>query len=493
MVKIFLDGRSLEVEEGTTVLAAAERAGVDIPHFCFHPAFAPEGSCRMCLVEIEGAPKLELACSAVVRDGMKIETSSLRVLEGRRQVLEFLLAEHPLDCPICDKAGECRLQIYADLLGPRESRFLESREKREKKVPIGKSLILDRERCVLCTRCVRFLRNVTGTGELGVFERGLRSEIGITEKTIDNDYSGNLVDICPVGAITDADFRFKTRAWFLRSRPSICPHCGRGCNIEVEFVRGYPLAEGETRVFRIRAGENPRVNGFWICDRGRYAHREITAGRRLGIRANPAEGEEERSVGWEEAIKTAAKKIQGLFKGGRGSRLAIVLNGHLTNEELALSRDLFVDALEVRKVYFADPREGEADSLLLTAERVPNRRGAEVLGFSPGPPNLDVLAGSVDVLFIFGHGLLDHFELNRLKEVLGKIKTKILFDSRPSDLDPLVDTILPVAVTAEKSGSFTNVAGITQRFGAVLEPPGDALPEGEILGRLAAALGARRD
>jgi NADH-quinone oxidoreductase subunit G len=494
MVKIILNGGPVEVPDGTTVLAAAERAGIDIPHFCYHPALEPEGSCRMCLVEIEGSPKLELACSTTVREGMRIETSSPPVLKARRQVLELLLAEHPLDCPICDKAGECRLQIYADLLGPRESRFAETKERRDKKIRIGKSLILDRERCILCTRCVRFLRKVTGTGELGVFERGLRSEIGIYEaKTVDNNYSGNLVDICPVGAITDADFRFKTRKWFLESKNSVCPHCGRGCQIAVDLVRGYPLGDAESRIYRIRAAENPEVNGFWICDRGRYSHREIADGRRLKIRASREKDEEEKAAGWDVAVRTAAKKIQSLFKAGRGSHLAVLLSGFLTNEEFEMSRRLFVDALEVRKVFFADPKDGEPDGLLLTAERVPNRRGAEDLGFRPGLPNLDTLSSSTDVLFIFGHGLLEQFEPGKLRTSLAGIKTKILLDSHRSDLDGMVDIILPVAVTAEKTGSFTNISGITQHFEAALDPPGECLPEGEVLNRLAAALGVKKD
>jgi NADH-quinone oxidoreductase subunit G len=494
MVKITLNGAPLEVKEGTTVLVAAGRAGVDIPHFCFHPAFVPEGSCRMCLVEIEGSPKLELACSTVVKEGMRIETASPRVLEARSQVLEFLLAEHPLDCPICDKAGECRLQESADSLGPRESRFAETRERRDKRIRIGKGLILDRERCILCTRCVRFLRNVTGTGELGVFERGLRSEIGVLDgRKVDNEYAGNLVEICPVGAITDEDFRFKTRAWFLERGASVCPHCGRGCNIVIEFVRGYPLREGETKIFRTRAVENPDVNGFWICDRGRYAHRGLTAGRRHRIRSGPEREDREPSLGWDETVKSLAKKIQGLFKSGRESRLAVLLSGFLTNEELALCRTLFVDALEVGKVFFADPKDGAADGILLTAERVPNRRGAEDLGFSPGLPDLDALSAATDLLFVFGHGLLEHFEPERLRAALMRIKTKILVDSHRSDLDGMVDVILPAAVTAEKAGSFTNRSGLTQSFGAVLDPPGECLPEGEILGRLASALGVRKD
>ena len=207
--ELTIDGLKAQALEGTNILRTAEQAGIAIPHFCYHPGLEIEGSCRMCLVEIEGLPKLELACSNTVREGLVVRTSTGRVRQARRDVLEFLLAEHPLDCPICDKAGECRLQDYYDRHGLFPGRMAEPRERRTKKAPIGRRLFLDRERCILCTRCVRFLRLVTGTGELGVFERGLRSEVGIDEAApVDNDYAGNLVDICPVGAITSADFRF---------------------------------------------------------------------------------------------------------------------------------------------------------------------------------------------------------------------------------------------------------------------------------------------
>ncbi len=244
MAKISIDGKPLEVTDGLTIMKAADSAGIIIPRFCYHPAFVPEGSCRMCLVEIEGLPKLELACSTVVRDGMKVSTGSEKVVEARRGVLEFLLAEHPLDCPICDKAGECTLQDYYEGYGRFKGAFQESKEKREKKLVLGKSLILDRERCILCTRCVRFLTEVTKTQELGVFKRGVHSEISPYEKEpVDNNYSGNLVEICPVGAITDLDFRFKTRPWFLNTGESICPLCSRGCNIYIDYLPGFARLE----------------------------------------------------------------------------------------------------------------------------------------------------------------------------------------------------------------------------------------------------------
>ncbi len=492
MVNILLDGKAVSAPAGTTILKAAGLAGVDIPHFCFHPAFEPEGSCRMCLVEVEGVPKLELACSAVVKEGMKVLTSSPAVVRARREVLEFLLAEHPLDCPICDKAGECRLQDYYELHGLHGGRFLEPKEKKAKTLRIGKSLILDRERCVLCTRCVRFLRKMTGTGELGVFERGIRSEIGILEDAaIENNYSGNLVDLCPVGAITDSEFRFRTRAWFLETRRTLCPLCGRGCNIQVDSVDGYPLQKGERRFYRIRPAENPEVNGYWICDIGRYGLKDVLTGRRFRIRGNPGREEQEKNIGWDQAVKTLAKKIQSLFKSGKRGRIAVVLSGFLTNEELRLCRTLFVDALEVQKVFFADPKDAESDGILLTKDRVPNRRGAMDSGFRPALPDLGAVAASTDILFLFGDHLADNFAPDVLLPALGKIGTKILFSSRKGPLDSQSDMIFPAAIPFEKSGSYTNVDGRLQPFEAAWSPPGETRSEGEFFEHLAEALGVK--
>jgi NADH-quinone oxidoreductase subunit G len=492
MVTIQIDGRAMQVPPGTTVLKAADQAGIVIPRFCYHPAFEPEGSCRMCLVEIEGLPKLDLACSTVVREGMKIWTSTPSVIQARKDVLEFLLANHPLDCPICDKAGECFLQDYYDKHGRYASRFLEAKEKKKKKIQIGKKLLLDRERCVLCTRCVRFLRRVTGTGELGVFERGVNAEIGIDEGTeIGNNYSGNLVDICPVGAITDGDFRFKTRAWFLEKKRTVCPRCSRGCNIVVQSVRGYPLSGRQRKIYRIVAAENPDVNGHWICDCGRYGYLDIEDNRWKVIAVNrggPAEG---RPPNWENILKGLAAEIRALADAGRASSLAVILNSFLTNEELTACRKLFVDALGVRSLFFADPMPGQADGYLLTADRAPNGGGAAALGFSPTLPDLDKLAGGCDLLIIFGPHLLEHYPAEKVADSLKGIKRKYLLAAHRSGLDVLADIVLPTAHPAEKKGSFTNVKGTVQSFECAVKAPRGCLPEGEIVSRLASELGVK--
>jgi NADH-quinone oxidoreductase subunit G len=486
MVGLSIDGRAVRVPEGTNVLRAAERAGVAIPHFCYHPAFEAEGNCRMCLVEIEGLPKLELSCSTAVREGMVVRTATERVVQARKDVLEFLLAEHPLDCPICDKAGECKLQDYYDAHGLFPGRFVEAKERREKKVPIGQGLLLDRERCILCTRCVRFLRKVVGTGELGVFERGVRAEVGIYDATpIANNYSGNLVDICPVGAITDADFRFRTRAWFLRRKPSVCPLCSRGCAIVVESVSGYPLAEGERRVFRVRAGENPAVNGYWICDLGRTGRRAIDQGRSDRVVKAAAPGVD---LSWPAGIAEVATRVRAISGPERAARIAVVLNSVMTCEELAAARGLFLDGLGLAKVYFADPEPGPADGFLLTDERAPNRRGALEAGFSPRPPDLEAISAA-EVVLVFGPHLGTRFPEDILRRALAPVPAIYLFASHAGPLDGLAGIVFPLAVPAEKAGTFINAAGLRQAFDRAVAPRPGVVPDGAILEALARALG----
>jgi NADH-quinone oxidoreductase subunit G len=475
MPKIFVDGQTLEVAAGLTLLRAAEDAGIQIPHFCYHPAFAPEGSCRMCLVEIEGLPKLELACSTLVKEGMKVQTTSPRVIEARKGVLEFLLAEHPLDCPICDKAGECKLQDYFEEYGLFRSQFNEAKEKREKKFALGKALILDRERCILCTRCVRFLNEISKTEEAGILNRGIHSEVGVFEsELVDNNYSGNLAEICPVGAITDADFRFKMRAWFLEKKESICSLCSRGCNIYIDSPPGFPRVPRSRRVYRIRARKNPEVNSHWICDFGRYGYVDLDQRRQEKLVWK--KGDRDAELSWAKLLPLLTEKIRSMVDRKKVSRLGVILHSNLTNEELFLATRLFRMGLGIEKMLLADPPPGQADGFLLTADRTANRRGWEEIGLSAKAADLAGLAGT-DVLLIFGHFLAAAFSPADLKKGLDGIETKVLFTSQKSSLDALVDFIVPVPVNAEKRGSLTNLDGRVQVFSPALEFCGDGVPE----------------
>jgi len=483
MVEIFINDSAIRVKEGTTVLKAAEKAGIHIPHICFHDAFPPEGSCRMCLVEIEGHPCLELACSTQVREGMKVYTETENVRDARKGVLEFILAEHPMDCPICDKAGECTLQDYYEQYGLFESDFLEEKERKDKKVDIGKGLILDRERCVLCTRCVRFLRDITKTGELGVFERGVRSEIGIFgDQYIDNNYAGNLVELCPVGAITDKDFRFKTRNWFLKKGASVCPLCSRGCQIFIEYHPGFARFKVPKRVYRISSrvtsrDQSQKEKGYWICDIGRYGYSYMDKDRAENIilkqKNRPAErGEAEAFLG---------EKIKKLIYRNKLQRMGVVLNTWLTNEEFFLARKIFTLDLELEKVFFTELDTGEKDDLLLTADRTPNKKGAEEIGFEINQIEKQKLFDETELLIVFWSSPFGLGSITELLPELSKVRTKILFTPFKRKWNDAFDLVIPTLVPAEKGGSFTNIDGKVQHFDPVLSPPGEARAEWEWL------------
>src|SRR5690242_8904264 len=270
-----IDGRKIEVEDGTTVIQAAERLGIEIPHYCWHLGLSIAGNCRMCLVEIEKTPKLQIACNTRATDGMVVHTTSEKTKAAQRAVLEFLLINHPIDCPVCDQAGECKLQEYYMDYDRQRSRVpLPAKVHKRKAKPIGPLVILDQERCVLCSRCVRFLDEVTHTSELAFYQRGDHVDLDLAPgRTLDNPYSGNVVDICPVGALTSRDFRFRARVWYLERTESVCGACASGCNIEIYQREGH--------VYRFQPRENLAVNRYWMCDAGRLSYRTLQGEGRL--------------------------------------------------------------------------------------------------------------------------------------------------------------------------------------------------------------------
>lgn len=488
MVKVFIDDTPFEFEEGLTIFEAAKKVGISIPHFCYHPAFAPEGTCRMCLVEIEGYPKLELSCSTVLRDGMKIHTHSEKVKQARQGVLEFLLAEHPLDCPICDQAGDCTLQDYYEEYGLHEGRFLEAKEKRGKGVNIGKNLVHDQERCILCRRCVRFLRDITKTQELGVFERGNHTEVNIYEgRPVNNEYSGNLAQLCPVGAITDRDFRFKTRNWFLESKDSICPLCSRGCAVTLDVHKGFARFPTAKRVYRVNARNNPQVNSYWICDLGRYGYEYLNRERQKTI-SGP---NKDRDFTWEEILSDFSERLNRLRFKNRTANITVICNSWMTNEELFLVRNLFQEDLPGARILFLDSPDGKGDDFLLTSDRVPNRRGVTELGFEPAAPDMEALKEETDLLIVFGSYFLEISSQSELEAVFESIEQSILFTPYPHELNDLFDMVLPVAFIPESEGSLTNVDGLVQAFRKAMEPEGECRPVWRILRDLGKSMNIR--
>src|SRR5271154_4521680 len=275
MPKLTIDGKEIDADASLNLINAAELAGIEIPHYCYHPGLSIPGNCRMCLVEVEKAPKLQIACNTRVAEGMVVHTTSAKAKTAQKAVLEFLLINHPIDCPVCDQAGECKLQDYYMDYDQQPSRFpLPEKNRKGKAIDIGAGVMLDQERCILCARCTRFFDEVTKTSELAIFERGDYNRIDINPgQPVNNNYAGNIVDICPVGALTEKDFRFRMRVWYLHRTPSVCGGCERGCTIDIY--------ENHGKIFRYKPRHNPLVNGYWMCDEGRHSFEKLQTERRI--------------------------------------------------------------------------------------------------------------------------------------------------------------------------------------------------------------------
>jgi NADH-quinone oxidoreductase subunit G len=492
-IELTIDGRKVQAPKGTLIIEAARTAGIQIPHYCYHPGLSVVGSCRMCLVEIDKIPKLQPSCATPVSEGMVVRTQTPETLRNRRFVLEFLLSNHPLDCPVCDQAGECELQNYYMDHGLYDPRFDENKTKRKKARPIGPYVMLDQERCILCTRCIRFTREVSKSSELGVIDRGHRSEIDVLPGfELSNPYSGNVVDVCPVGALTCRDFRFKCRVWFLGSAPSICTGCSRGCNIEIHFNEHFNPRYHDQRVHRLKPRYNEAVNGHWICDEGRYSYHAIDAPGRLRVPL-VKEGGEFVETPWPEALRTVAEQIRKALAANGPKGIAVLASPKLSNEELFRIRQLFKDHLGVETIESQVPDHTPvySDDFLITADKNPNTRGAAVL-CPTGAGIEDLLrecaAGSIRMLFIFQHDLTRGYDLERVREVLGKVECVVFQGSWDQPTAQLAQIQLPSAVYAEKEGTYTNVQGRVQRFHAAVPPIGQSLPDLEILAKLAGEL-----
>jgi len=486
----------------TTMIQACALARVDVPHYCYHPKLPVAGNCRMCLVEFgtpamgpdrkpilnpDGKPKINksprpaIACATPIAQGMEIYTNTPAVKLMREGVLEFLLINHPLDCPICDQAGECKLQEYSVDYGKSQSRFVEPKVHKPKRVDLGPRIVLDDERCILCTRCVRFTKDLVGDDALGIVSRGSYSTLtAFPGKAFDNNYTLNTVDICPVGALTSKDFRFKMRVWFLKETKSICTSCATGCDILI--------GSREEKIYRYEPRENDAVNSCWMCDYGRLNYKWIGREDRLrdirrrndpksedGGRRSGAGGGPE---GWLSVIKEISEGLKRISPGS----LAIVASARQTNEELyLLSRlgkkfDAMTDSV---------PRAGEADKLLLNADRNPNSTGARLIGIAAEPmgsnlPKIGqgILAGQIKTLIVFGE---DVTKCGISADLLGRLDTLIVSDILPNQTTKLAHYLLPGCAHAEKRGTFTNAKGRVQRFLKAIEPPGNARPEWEFL------------
>jgi len=489
MPKLTVNGKEIEVPAGTNLIEAARRAGVEVPHYCYHPGLSIAGQCRLCMVDLEKAPRPTIACNTVAADGMVVLTESDRVRETRKSIMEFHLINHPLDCPVCDQAGECWLQIYYMQHGLYDPRMTDEKVHKPKAVPLGPHVILDAERCILCSRCVRFCDEITGTGELGIFERGDHSEIGLFPgRELDNKYSGNVVDICPVGALTDRDFRFQVRVWYLETAKSVCPGCARGCNIEVHVNRRRPHHADGRRVARLKPRFNADVNSWWLCDAGRYGFGFVDDTDRLLVPGH-REGETVSDATWDEAIAAVTATLRRVPP----EAIGVIASPKMANEDLFALRRL-LDVCAIRRVAGQVPPRvpGDQDNLLIRAAKNPNSLGAELLGLGDDARAvLDAARGrQIRCLWIFGHDLLDSaWPEAEVLEALRAVETVIFTGTNVNRTSVRAHWVLPAAAWVERDGTYTNFQGRVQRFRQAVEPLGQALAEWEIVGRMLAPLG----
>ena len=492
MVNVQVDGRWIKVKKGTRMIEACKQAQSDVPHYCYHPKLTSPGNCRMCLVEmgmpprptpgqepetdddghakISWMPRPVIACANTVTEGMGIKTQSTLAKECREGVMEFLLINHPLDCPICDQAGECTLQEYSVEHGKGESRFLEQKVKKPKNVNIGPRIRLDDERCVLCSRCVRFSKEIVDDDVLGFVDRGSHNVLTVhPDKPLANNYSLNTVDICPVGALTSNDFRFQMRVWFMRETKSICTGCARGCNILI--------SSRENKIYRQTPRENNEVNSSWMCDSGRMSYHALEVDGRL---ADPMvkDGKGFQVVDWKTAIE---KAVKGLSK-FKGDEIAIIGSAGMTNEELyllkKLSEILDVSLIDVVRV------EGEGDDYLSHSDKRPNSNGAKAIlklrnpGSKLNTIKKRIQDGSVKALLVYGENILDHgFDETLLKNIKFIVHSHI-------QANPFADmshVILPGSGYAEKRGSMINATGRLQVLNKAIEAPGQSREDWKIL------------
>ncbi len=464
MAKLTIDGGAIEVADGTSLFDACRLArGEALPHFCYHPDLSIAGVCRLCQVEVEGMPKLTIACNTAVRDGMVVHTRSEKVRKASQQILEMHLINHPVDCPICDQAGECGLQNQYMAYGLYDSQVTQGDKVHKTKAQvIGPEVILDKERCVLCSRCVRFCNEVTKTGELGIFNRGDRAEIGVAPgQQLDNAYSVNTVDICPVGALTSRDFRFQKRVWMLKSADGVCAGCATGCNVRIDHEAG--------RVYRLKPRRNAQVNGSWMCDEGRHTYKAVHADDRL---VEPM---------WRgQAVTWADAKVR-LAEVAAGGFALVVGSAHQALEELCLLKQVAAGAALSGGLAGSDM--GVGDDILRSADRTPNRRGLALAGFAEhGAIELAALIRAAKGAILVHGG--DPAAAPEVAAALAGRQDVVYVGTHRRATAQAAALALPGATWAEKAGIFVNRQGRAQAFAQAVARPGQAREDWRVLAEL---------
>ena len=485
MPKIKINGVEGEFQAGTKIIDACREVGIEIPHFCYHPRLSIAGSCRMCQVEVEqnGRGGLMLSCSTPVADGMEVFTDTEAVLKARKAVLEFLLINHPLDCPICDDAGECKLQNYYLRHDLQKSRMSDPKWKKHKAVDLGPHIVLDSERCVLCSRCVRFMQEFEGKGQLGIFNNGSRSELGaLPGKKLEGDYIGNIVDICPVGALTDKRFRFKRRVWYLKSVDSICPGCSKGCNIEIQFDIHHDWKSNGSRIMRFKPRYNHDVNGYFICDRGRYSWDYIDSPDRLLAPLVSGEGELV-EADWDTALVKMAKGMKEASSAANRAKSAIIVAPALYTGALFMLQKL-VEKMGISNIDYRlpDVKKGEYDGKLKMNDLYPNSYSAKIIGLVPGEGGKSVSqifegikSGNIKYLTCIACDPAEYLGEDGLL-ALKKLKFFGLMHWTKTPSTAVANVSLPIATFTEVNGVFINYEGRIQRCFAAFEPKGLSKP-----------------
>ena len=486
-VPIVLDGEEVEVPAGINLVDAAALFKKEIPHYCYHPQLSVAGNCRMCLIEMgtpmrdrgtgeailneDGSPKIGwvpkpvIGCATTVSPGMHVKTISEKVTDCREGIMEFLLVNHPLDCPICDQAGECRLQEFATDYGRGYSRYVERKNVKPKRTRLGPRVTLDDERCILCSRCIRFSQEVAKDDVLGFVDRGSYSTLTcFPGKELENNYSLNTVDLCPVGALTSTDFRFKMRVWFLKESPSICTESSAGCNILVSS------REGE--IYRITPRRNDDVNDSWMTDSGRSLFKKVRSDDRLAV---PSIKQEKSSL--EDSLNAAVATL-------KNKKVAIVGSCQSTLEELYLLNRLS-KAIKAKK--YLRGHFSEDDGILLSADRTPNLRGALAAGFINSYPrenlnklNSDIEKGLVEAILVVNEDLLDSGVA--AESLLGV--PVVFLGTHANDTSNLAEVIIPTLTSFEKSGTFINRSFLAQGFEQSVPGLPGLLPDVHILNKL---------
>ena len=500
MVNVQIDGHWIQVPRGTRMIEACKIAEKEVPHYCYHPKLSSPGNCRMCLVqmgmpprpapgedptygddgfqEIGWMPRPVIACANTVAENMGIRTSGELVEKCREGVMEFLLINHPLDCPICDQAGECRLQEFSVEHGKGQSRFKEDKVKKPKNVTIGPRIRLDDERCIMCSRCIRFMDEVADDPVLGFAERGTHTSVGIFPgKELNNNYGLNTVDLCPVGALTSNDFRFQMRTWFLKETDSIDTNCGTGTNITI-WTRG-------NKIFRITPRQNDDVNSCWMPDSHRLNYTCPTDEDRLTACLIKADGIHEETC-WDNAYEAAADAL----KQFDGNEIAIIASGRQTNEELFMVRTLAAE-LGTEKVATV-ARDEKSDDMLISSDRNPNTNGAKLILPSENPSAeintiLDaVRSGNIKAVIVANEDLTEAADFTN--EDLEALELIVSLNCKANATAQASDIVFPTAGPAEKRGSMINVAGRLQKLNSASIPPGDARVDWEVIRDLVLAL-----